>query len=167
LWLHAISAFNQRQFQPSITIGDRVSFSERVHITCIEKVHIGNGVLIGSGVYIGDHHHGDYSGGRQSHPDTPPILRDLGGGGPVIIGDNVWIGDNAVIIGPVSIGTGAIIGANSVVRREVPAYTMAAGAPARPIKQFNHSTGQWERVWADDSNITQVRLEKELEGEHL
>jgi len=85
----------------------------------------------------------------------------------VIVGDNVWIGDNAVIIGPVSIGRGAIIGANSVVRRDVPAYTMAAGAPARPIKRFDEAAGQWERVWADDSHGAPVQLDQELKDELL
>lgn len=67
----------------------------------------------------------------------------------MIIGDDVWIGDNAVIIGPVSIGRGSIIGANSVVRRDVPDQTIAAGVPARPIKQFENATSQWERICAD------------------
>ena len=62
----------------------------------------------------------------------------------MIIGDDVWIGDNAVIVGPVTIGRGSIIGANSVVRRNIPERTMAAGAPSRAIKRFSESTGQWE-----------------------
>ena len=83
------------------------------------------------------------------------------------IGDNVWIGDNAVIIGPVSIGAGAIIGANSVVRRDVPAWTIAVGAPAMPVKRFNGPSGEWERVWADDSRGTPARRDKELKDEDL
>lgn len=149
LWMQAISAYNHQKFEPRITIGNHVSFSERVHITSIEKIEIGDRVLIGSGVYIGDHHHGSYRGEGQSHPGTGPIYRTLGGGGPVSIGDDVWIGDNAVIIGPVSIGRGSIIGANSVVRRDVPEWTIAAGAPARVIKRFNAASSQWERIEDD------------------
>jgi acetyltransferase-like isoleucine patch superfamily enzyme len=162
LWLHAITTYNDQRFRPLIEIGDQVSISERVHITCIERIRIGNRVVIGSGTYIGDHHHGVYRGPEQSRPDTPPAFRPLGGGGPVIIGDDVWIGDNAVIIGPVSIGRGSIIGANSVVRRDVPDQTIAAGVPARPIKQFKYATSQWERICADGPKDTLLAPDEEL-----
>ena len=146
LSLHAVSSYGNQRFQPVIEIGDAVSFSERVHISCIESVQIGKRVLIGSGTYIGDHHHGVYNGPHQSHPDSPPASRVLGGGGPVIICDDVWIGDNVVIIGAVTIGRGSIIGANSVVRRDIPDRTIAGGVPARVIKRFNQTTFQWERI---------------------
>jgi lipopolysaccharide O-acetyltransferase len=64
----------------------------------------------------------------------------------VVIGENVWIGDNSVIIGPATIGTGAIVGANSVVRGVVPSNTIVVGAPAQPIKIFNSITGSWEKA---------------------
>jgi len=63
-----------------------------------------------------------------------------------VIGENVWIGDNSVIVGPADIGSGAIIAANAVVRGEVPANTMVAGAPAKPVKVFNPNTRLWERA---------------------
>ena len=146
LWLEALPVYRDQRFQPLIVIGDDVSISERVHISCIEGIQIGKRVLIGSGAYIGDHHHGTYSGTQQSHPDTPPASRLLGGGGPVIISDDVWICDNVVIVGPVSIGRGSIIGANSVVRRDIPDQTMVGGVPARAIKCFNEATSQWEKI---------------------
>ncbi|PYX52588.1 MAG: acetyltransferase, partial [Acidobacteria bacterium] len=96
--------------------------------------------------YVSDHNHGIYAGEGQSGPDEPPAQRRLGGGGPVIIGENVWIGENCVIVGPANIGRGAIIAANSVVRGVVPAHTMVAGAPARPIKAFNFQTGTWDKA---------------------
>lgn len=146
LWLEALPFYQEQRFHPSIGIGDQVSFSERVHVSSIHRIEIGNRVLVGSGVYIGDHQHGAYRGAAQTHPDIPPALRPLEGGGPVKIGDDVWIGDNAVIVGPVSIGRGSIIGANSVVRRDIPERTIAAGAPARVIKQFNELNGKWENI---------------------
>ncbi len=51
-----------------------------------------------------------------------------------IIGNDVWIGDGAVLVAGVSIGTGAVIGANSVVTRDVPPYAITGGAPAKTIR---------------------------------
>ena len=53
------------------------------------------------------------------------------------IGDTVWIGEKAAILGGVSIGNGAIIGANTVVTHDVPAYSIAVGCPARIINNTN------------------------------
>jgi len=145
LWLEAVTQYRDQRFTPRIEIGDGVALSEDVHISCIERVSIGSHVLVGSHVYISDHGHGLYNGAVQSHPDEPPAHRPLGGGGPVEIGENVWIGDNVVIVGPISIGRGSIIGANSVLRASVPDQTIVAGVPARVVRRFNPSTGQWER----------------------
>ena len=54
---------------------------------------------------------------------------------PVQIGNDVWIGEAAFICPGVRIGDGAVIGAHSVVTHDVPPYTVAAGAPARPIRE--------------------------------
>lgn len=53
----------------------------------------------------------------------------------VVIGHDVWIGHGAVVLPGVSIGNGAVIGANAVVRRDVPAYQVAVGVPARIVRQ--------------------------------
>jgi acetyltransferase-like isoleucine patch superfamily enzyme len=145
LWLEAVTSYRSQHFSPTITIGDSVSFSAGVHISSIESIVIGDHVLMGSGIYISDHNHGIYKGDGQSPPQEPPSHRTLGGGGPVIIGDRVWIGDNSVILGPASIGSGAIVGANSVVRGEVPSNSMVAGTPARLIRVFNPQTGTWDK----------------------
>lgn len=146
LWLEAVTFYKSQRFSPAISIGDHVSFSDGVHISAIDKIVIGNHVLMGSHVYISDHNHGIYRGSPQSHPEEGPSDRPLGGGGQVIIGDRVFIGDNSVLVGPVTIGNGAIIGANSVVRGAVESNSMMAGTPARMIKLFNPQTGIWERV---------------------
>ena len=55
--------------------------------------------------------------------------------GDIVIGNDVWIGFEAVILSGVTIGDGAIVGARSVVTRDVPPYTIVGGAPARPIRR--------------------------------
>jgi acetyltransferase-like isoleucine patch superfamily enzyme len=146
LWLEAVTSYRSQRFDPEITIGDYVSFSDGVHISSISSIAIGSHTLFGSKIYVSDHNHGIYRGQDQSRPDEPPAHRLLGGGGPVVIGENVWIGDNSVIIGPATIGNGAIIGANSVVRGVIPSNTIVAGAPAKPIKTFNSQTASWDKA---------------------
>ena len=64
-----------------------------------------------------------------------PSIEDLPLKGDTIIGNDVWIGQNATILPGVHIGDGAIIGANSVVGSDVEAYTIVAGNPARLIRK--------------------------------
>ena len=65
----------------------------------------------------------------------PPALSDLPLKGDTVIGNDVWIGQNAVILPGVRIGDGAIIGANSVVGSDIEPYTVAAGNPARVLRK--------------------------------
>lgn len=61
--------------------------------------------------------------------------------GDIIIGNDVWIGYEAVILAGVKIGDGAIIGTRAVVTKDVPPYTIVGGIPAKPIrKRFNEET---------------------------
>ncbi len=65
----------------------------------------------------------------------PPAPSDLPFKGNTVIGNDVWIGQNAVILPGVHIGDGAIIGANSVVGSDIEPYSVAAGNPARPLRR--------------------------------
>ena len=65
----------------------------------------------------------------------PPAASDMPLKGDTVIGNDVWIGQNAVILPGVHIGDGAIIGANSVVGSDVPPYTIVVGNPAREIRK--------------------------------
>lgn len=66
---------------------------------------------------------------------TPPAPSDLPLKGDTVIGNDVWIGQNAVILPGVHIGDGAIIGANSVVGSDVPPYAVAVGNPSKTIRK--------------------------------
>ena len=66
---------------------------------------------------------------------APPAISDLPLKGDTIVGNDVWIGQNAVILPGVHIGDGAIIGANSVVGSDIPPYTIVVGNPARETRK--------------------------------
>jgi len=146
LWLEAISKYEHFTFTPHIAIGARVSLSDDVHISAIQNVSIGDDVLVGSRVFIADHHHGAYRGAGQTGPDMPPAARRLVSPGPTIIEACAWIGDGVAIMPGVRIGAGAIIGANAVVTHDIPAEVIATGVPARVIKRYDHATHEWKTV---------------------
>ena len=64
----------------------------------------------------------------------------------VIIGKNVWIGSNAVVLLGVKVGDNSVIGAGSTVVEDIPPYSVAVGNPARIVKRYNFETKNWERV---------------------
>ena len=132
LTLQAWDSYAGQTFTPSLTIGDDVMLTDFVQISCVDRISIGNRVLVGQSVFISDNSHGDTDGESLK---IPPIERPLVVKGPVIIEDDVWIGRNATILSGVRIGKGAVIAAGAVVNRDVPAYSVAAGVPARIIKK--------------------------------
>ena len=115
-----------------ITIGSNCYFGSFNHITATNNIKIGDNVLTGKFVTITDNSHGntDVDSLKQKPIDRPIVSK-----GPIKIGNNVWIGDKATILPNVSIGDGAIIAANAVVTKNVPAYSIAAGNPAKIVKK--------------------------------
>lgn len=130
--LTAWDSNNGQTYYPSIVVGSNCQFGSYNHITAINCIRIGDGVLTGKFVTISDNSHGDTT--LSTDLDKSPIKRPVFSKGPVIIGDNVWIGDKATILANVKIGKGSIIGANAVVTKDVPPYSMAVGSPAKVIK---------------------------------
>lgn len=131
LRLQAWTEYKGQTFSPEIIIGNHVSMMENCQISCCNKITIGDGVLFGANVFITDNFHGDNS---IAQLDMPPIDRPLDVREEVVIGNNVWIGRNVCIMPGVTIGDGAVIGANAVVTHDIPAYSVAAGVPAKVIK---------------------------------
>jgi len=131
LYLTAWSQYRGTCYSPKIIIGDNCSFGAFNHITSINRIEIGNGVVTGKFVTITDNSHGETS---ISALQSPPTDRPLVSKGGVCIGNNVWIGEKATILPGVTIGNGAVVAANSVVTKDVPAYCVVAGIPAKVIK---------------------------------
>lgn len=132
LYLTAWSKFSTNESPVLITIGNNCDFGAFNHITATNQIVIGDNCLTGKWVTISDNNHGTTS---LEDLSLPPLKRNVVSKGPVIIGNNVWIGDKATILGGVIIGDGAVVAANSVVTKDVPAYSVVAGNPARVMKQ--------------------------------
>lgn len=126
-------------------IGRNVEINDYVHIAAGKEVRIGDNVLIASKVFISDINHGTYTGADQDSPLTPPNSRALSSK-PVIISDNVWLGEGVCIMAGVKIGAGSIIGAGSVVTKDIPANCIAVGSPAKVVKEYCFSQNGWISV---------------------
>lgn len=128
-----------------IKFGDNVQINDYVHITAMNKVFIGNNVLMASKIYISDCSHGFYEGKKgDSSPEQNPIDRSYKVS-EVIIEDNVWLGEFVSVLPGVKIGKGTIIGSNSVVTKDIPPNCIAVGSPAKVIKKYNFETQKWEK----------------------
>jgi len=145
VWFEAVTSHAGVAFEPSIWIGRNFHASGQLHLSAIDRVEIGNDCLFGTNVFVADHGHGSYRGpaASQSNPSTSPVDRELSSHGAVKIGDNCWLGDNVAVLQGVEIGSGSVIGANSVVTKNIPANSIAVGAPAVVIRVFSSETGLW------------------------
>lgn len=137
--------FDLEGSKQTLFIGDNCEMGDLTHIVAHEKVEIGNNVLIASKCFISDTNHGVYKGDNQDPPQTPPNQRNLVSK-PVLIGNNVWIGENVVILPGSNIGDGCIIGANSVVCSDIEPYSISVGAPSKVIKKWNSNKLHWDKV---------------------
>lgn len=127
-------------FDSRIEIGNRVSATGYLTVGAAASVVIEDDVLLASHIYIGDNLHG------MGRADVPYKYQHLERIAPVRIGRGTWVGEHAVILAGVTVGEFAVIGANSVVSRDVPARTVVAGAPARPIKRWCSTSQSWQAV---------------------
>jgi lipopolysaccharide O-acetyltransferase len=130
-----------------LIFGNNIEINDYVHIVASQSVKIGNDVLMASKIFISDLNHGCYDSEslEQSSPDSKPNDRPFSAK-PVLIEDNVWIGESVSILPGVTIGKGAIIGANSVVSKDIPQFVIAVGAPAKAIKKYNFDKRKWEKI---------------------
>lgn len=110
-----------------VTIGDHTRIG--LHNTIIGPVAIGNHVNLAQGITVtGLNHRFDDS--------KQPIDKQGVSTKQVIIGDDVWIGANAVILPGVTIGSHVVVAAGAVVTKDVPSHSLVAGVPAKIIKEI-------------------------------
>lgn len=126
----------------TLFIGENCEMGDATHIVAHKRVMIGNNVLIASKCFISDTNHGQYKGDDQDSPETPPNQRKLVTK-TVMIGNNVWIGENAVILAGSDIGDGCIVGANSVVSRKIPENSIVVGNNLI-LKRYINNEKKWK-----------------------
>ncbi len=112
----------------NIHAGDRLYMNFGCVILDCNTVHIGNDVLCAPYVQIYTAYH---------TTDPKPRLADLECAAPIKIGNNVWLGGNAIICPGVTIGDNTAIGAGSVVIKDIPANVVAVGNPCRVLRQLS------------------------------
>lgn len=123
-----------------VYIGDFVSMGAHSYIQSGSRVlsaKIGKFCSIGTNCHIGMFEHPVDNISTSSRlylklMDDKEFYRDIPS--PAIIGNDVWIGSNATILGGLNIGDGAVIGAGAVVTKDVPPYAIVGGVPARVIR---------------------------------
>jgi acetyltransferase-like isoleucine patch superfamily enzyme len=115
-----------------ISIGGGTLLNIGVMIAAVDEVSIGEHCMFANGCVVTDGNH------RFDDLDKPVPWQGFTSKGPVRIGDNVWFGAHVVVTTGVTIGRRAVIGANSVVTQDIPEFAIAAGAPARVLKEIAH-----------------------------
>jgi len=122
-----LSIWSTKKNPSGIKIGDHCLISPGVRISSASEIIIENNCMLASSAYITDSDwHGIYD---RSYPVGKTL--------PVHLEENVWIGDSAIINKGVTIGKNSIIGAGSIVTKDIPPNTIAAGNPAKIIKELD------------------------------
>ena len=136
----------------NIEAGKHLFVNYNCTILDVAKVKIGDNCLLAPNVAI-------YTAGHPVHPDTRASMYEYGK--EVTIGDNVWIGGNAVICPGVHIGNNVVIGAGSVVTKDIPDWAIAAGNPCKVIRLITEADRKKlfrdedidEEAWADIASM--------------
>jgi acetyltransferase-like isoleucine patch superfamily enzyme len=115
-----------------IRIGEGTFLNMNVMVAAHELVEIGDHCMFANGCFVTDANH------RFDDPDKPITWQGFTSKGPTRVGDNVWCGAHVVITSGVTVGERCVIGANSVVTEDIPPFSIAAGAPAKVLKQVEY-----------------------------
>jgi acetyltransferase-like isoleucine patch superfamily enzyme len=115
-----------------IRIGGGSFLNLGVMVAAAELVEIGEHCMLANGCFVSDSSH------RYEDPHRPVPWQGFTSKGPTRVGDNVWCGAGVVITSGVTVGERCVIGANSVVTTDIPAFSIAAGAPARVLRTIEY-----------------------------
>ena len=129
----------------NIKVGKNFGANYNCTFLDVAKITFGDNCLVAPNVAI-------YTAGHPLHPDSRNSGYEYGI--EVHIGNNVWIGGNSVICPGVTIGDNCVIGAGSVVTKDIPAWSLAAGNPARVIRTITEEDRKYyfkDRVFDDEA----------------
>lgn len=121
---------------PELVIGDGTFIGHNCSFSVGRSVRIGCHCLLASGVQVFDMDGHPLDADRRRAGEPTPLEAIA----PVVIGDDVWIGNGAIILKGVTIGDRAIVAARTVVTKDVPPDTIVAGNPARVVRTFSTGT---------------------------
>jgi acetyltransferase-like isoleucine patch superfamily enzyme len=121
--------------EATVEIGRGCFLNRETMIAAQERVEIGDHVMFANHCFVSDADH------RFDDPELPVPWQGFAAKGPVRIGANAWFGKGCVVTGGVEIGERAVLGANSVITRSIPPRTIAAGAPARVLREIEYPAG--------------------------
>ncbi len=133
---HKVKSKNKTRLK----IGNNVDLGNNTFISANNNIEIGDHVITSAYVFITDHDHGFMDVKKNLHQQ--PLTEN----GYVKIEDNVLLGIKSTILKNVKIGRHSVVAANAVVTKDVPAYCVVAGNPAKIIKKYDFKTKKWVKV---------------------
>lgn len=126
-FVHVAAGSTLRCHEGTLRIGDKVVIGERTTVDAYLDIEVGAAALLADDVHISDFNH--------NTADLGQPIKDQGiTAKPVRVGPDVWLGTKVVVLAGTAIGQGAVLGAGAVVSRDIPAYAVAVGTPARLVK---------------------------------
>jgi acetyltransferase-like isoleucine patch superfamily enzyme len=144
-WVHLGDGTSLRCHEGTLRVGDKTVFGRNIVVNAYLDISIGERCIIADLVYVTDFDH--------VFDDVTVPIKDQGiVKSPVAIGSDVWLGTKVSVVRATVIGDGSVVGAHAVVTRDLPPFSVAAGVPARVIRDRRSATaaaGQTRAALAD------------------
>lgn len=132
-WVHIGDGTSLRCHEGTMRVGDKTVFGRNIVVNGYLDISIGGSCIIADMVYLTDFDH--------VFSDVHVPIKDQGiAKRPVRIGDDVWLGTKSTVVRGTSVGSGSVVAAHAVVTRDLPPFSVAAGVPARVLRDRRASS---------------------------